>query len=125
MERKYALTTKIYIEIPLYLRKSCSCKGILKEHLSLVSSLISALLIFDARSCAHQKNTRLTLLWGKAEQNRSGGSCGSFALIFFPFPKSDDSVSRMCFSGLFGSHNPLRTASLASQRKSCIKRLLQ
>lgn len=108
-------------ELPEFVHNhSHAFKVMWKSHLSAVWSRVPPLyysIALSTKFIIQKKKTRLfALLEGEVEQNRL-----SLALISFLLPKkNDESVVRLCFSGLSGSHKPLHVASPAARRKPCV-----
>lgn len=88
-----------------------------KKLLSLVFSPIPVLLIFVSPPDVH---STICFAVGRGWTKQIWREQWQFCSHFVPLPESDESVGRMCFSGLSGSRKPLHVASAASQRKPCV-----
>lgn len=78
---------------------------------------LSLLLMFTKK---RKKHSTICIAVGRGWTKQIWREQWQFCSHFVPLPESDESVGRMCFSGLSGSRKPLHVASAASQRKPCV-----
>lgn len=92
-----------------------------KSHLSAVWSRVPPLYYSIALSTKFiiQKKKRLdSSLCSRVRLNKTDSALLSFLSSYQK--KNDESVVRLCFSGLTGSHKPLHVASPTARRKPCV-----